>query len=45
MRAGLKSEQSRDSLMDFVYIGIVLVFFILSFGLIRLCGGLKGGGR
>ena len=32
--------------MDFVYIGLIIGFFVISAGLIRFCAGLMGkGGR
>ena len=32
----------RDSLMDFMYLVFAVVFFIVSWGLVRLCAMLKG---
>ena len=29
--------------MDFVYAGVTLAFFAASWGLVRLCGSLRGG--
>jgi hypothetical protein len=29
--------------MDLIYLGVVLIFFALTWGLLRLCEGLMGG--
>ena len=31
--------------MDLVYLGVTVLFFALTWGLVRLCGALQGGER